>query len=83
MQQILFKLLSKKSNHVSLNHSQLFKQSDIPEDATVVPSVWAMWSKSDLTMNNITKCKAYLKQENGVNYNETMHLTSCGLQFDS
>ncbi len=64
------------NDHVSLNHWQLIKRSEVPEDASVVPSVWAMWRKYDLTTNAITKYKARLnlhggKQEFGVNYYET------------
>ncbi len=48
----------------------------MPEDATVVPSIWAMQRKRDLTTNAITKHKAGLnlhgrKQEFGVNCYET------------
>ncbi len=64
------------NDHVSLNHWQLIKRSEVPEDTTVVPSVWAMRRKRDLTTNAITKHKARLnlhggKQEFGVNYYET------------
>ncbi len=63
------------NDHVSLNHWQLIKRSEVPEDASVVPSVWAMRCKHDLTTNAITKYKACLnlnggKQEFGVNYYE-------------
>ncbi len=64
------------NDHVSLKCWQLIKRSEVSEDATVVPSVWAMQHKRDLTTNAITRYEACLnlhdgKQEFGVNYYET------------
>ena len=59
--------------HVDNKHWELFKQAEAPEDAQVVPSVWSMQRKRNLTTNKITKHKARLnlhggKQVFGVNY---------------
>ena len=59
--------------HVDNKHWELFKQAEAPEDAQVVPSLWSMQRKRNLTTNKITKHKARLnlhggKQVFGVNY---------------
>jgi hypothetical protein len=64
------------NGHVDNNHWRLIKQDDVPEDAQVVPSVWSMRRKRNLTTNEITKHKARLnlhggKQFFGMNYFET------------
>jgi hypothetical protein len=67
------------NGHVENNHWQLIKRKDVPEDAQVVPSVWSMQCKRNLTTNKITKHKARLnlhggKQVYGMNYYETYAL---------
>ena len=64
------------NGHVDNNHWNLIKREDVPEDAQVVPSVWSMRRKRNLTTNEITKHKARLnlhggKQIFGMNYFET------------
>ncbi len=64
------------NGHVDNNHWNLIKQEDVPEDAQVVPLVWSMQCKRNLTTNEITKHKARLnlhggKQVFGMNYFET------------
>ena len=64
------------NGHVDQNHWKLIKRSEVPKDQMVVPSVWAMRRKRNLTTNEITKYKARLnlhggKQVFGVNYYET------------
>jgi hypothetical protein len=64
------------NGHVDNKHWELLKQEDVPEDVQVVPSVWSMWRKHNLTTNKITKHKARLnlhgrKQVFGTNYCET------------
>ncbi len=59
------------NDHVSLDHWPLIKRSKVPKNATVVPSVWEMQCKRDLTTIVITKYKVRLnlhggKQEFGV-----------------
>ncbi len=48
----------------------------VPNDVQIVPSVWSLWRKRNLTTNKITKHKARLnlhggKQIYGMNYYET------------
>jgi hypothetical protein len=64
------------NGHVDNKHWELVKQEEVPEDVQVVPSVWSMWRKRNLTTNEITKHKARLnlhggKQVFGMNYFET------------
>jgi hypothetical protein len=64
------------NGHVDNNHWRLIKREDVPEDAQVVPLVWSMRRKRNLTTNKITKHKARLnlhggKQVFGMNYFET------------
>jgi hypothetical protein len=64
------------NGHVDNKHWSLVKQKDVPKEAQVVPSVWAMWRKCDLTTNKVIKHKARLnlhggKQVYGMNYFET------------
>jgi hypothetical protein len=61
--------------HVENKHWQLIKRGDVPEDAQIVPSVWSMQRKPNLTTNKIIKHKARLnlhggKQVYGMNYYE-------------
>jgi len=71
-------VIKEVNGHVDINHWNLIKQEDVPEDAQVVPSVWSMRRKRNLTTNEITKHKARLnlhlhggKQVFGMNYFET------------
>ena len=64
------------NGHVENKNWRIIPRSEVPEGATVVPSVWALRRKRDLTTNEITKYKARLnlhggKQEFGVNYFDT------------
>ena len=57
-------------------HWKLIKHSNVPKNVEIVPSVWAMNHKHNLTTNVITKYKARLnihrsKQTYGINYFET------------
>jgi hypothetical protein len=61
------------NGHVEIKHWQLIKRKDVPEDAQVIPSVWSMQCKQNLTTNKIIKHKARLnlhggKQVYGMNY---------------
>ena len=69
-------IVKEVNGHVENNHWQLIKRKDVPEEAQVVPSVWSMRRKRNLTTNEITKHKARLnlhggKQVYGMNYYET------------
>ncbi len=64
------------NGHVENKHWQLIKHGDVPEDRQVVPSVWSIQRKCNLTTNKIIKHKARLnlhggKQVYGMNYYET------------
>jgi hypothetical protein len=64
------------NGHVNNKHWTLVKQKDVPKEAQVVPSVWAMRRKRDLTTKKVIKHKARLnlharKQVYGMNYFET------------
>jgi hypothetical protein len=64
------------NGHVNNNHWRLTKRSKVPSDVEVVPSVWSLQRKRDITTNKIKKYKARLnlhggKQVFGLNYYET------------
>jgi hypothetical protein len=64
------------NGHVDCNNWTLKKQSEVPEDAQIVPSVWSMRRKRDLATNQVKSHKARLnlhgrKQVYGMNYFET------------
>ncbi len=64
------------NGHVNNKHWQLTKQSEVLPDTDVLPSIWSMCCKRDITSNEIKKHKACLnlhggKQEYGMNYYET------------
>jgi hypothetical protein len=64
------------NGHVDRNHWALVKRHEVPDDIEVLPSVWSMRRKRDLTTGAVAKHKARLnlhggKQEYGINYYET------------
>ena len=64
------------NGHVENHNWELVPREQVPPDVEVVPSVWAMRRKRNLTTNEITKYKARLnlhggKQVYGMNYFET------------
>jgi hypothetical protein len=69
-------VITEINGHVDNRHWQLSKQSEVPPDTDVLPSVWSMRCKRDITSNEIKKYKACLnlngrKQEYSMNYYET------------
>jgi hypothetical protein len=69
-------IIKKINGHVDNKHWRLAKQDTILEDVQIVPSVWSLQCKRDLTTNEITKHKARLnlhggKQVYGMNYHKT------------
>ncbi len=69
-------VISDVNGHVTNKNWALIKRSKVPEDADIVPSVWAMRRKRDTTTNEIKKYKArfYLhggKQVYRMNYYKT------------
>jgi hypothetical protein len=64
------------NGHIEHKRWKLIKRTEVPEDVDVIPSVWAMRRKRDLTTNEILKYKSRLnlhggKQVYGMNYFET------------
>ncbi len=64
------------NGHVDSNNWTLKKRDEVPDDAQIIPSVWSMWRKRDLTTNQVKSHKARLnlhggKQVYGMNYFET------------
>jgi hypothetical protein len=69
------------NGHVDNKHWTLVKQKDVPKEAQVVPSIWAMQRKRNLTTNKVIKHKARLnlygeKQVYGMNYFKNMQLVT-------
>jgi hypothetical protein len=69
-------IVSEVNGHIKSNHWRLIKHSEVPKDVEVIPSVWAMRRKRNLTTNEITKHKARLnihggQQVPGINYFDT------------
>jgi len=64
------------NGHVEMGNWQLVRRDQVPDPDYILPSVWAMRRKRNLTTNEITKYKARLnihggKQTFGVNYFDT------------
>ena len=64
------------NGHIKQNHWKLVPRSEVPDDCDVIPSVWSMRRKRDITTNEINKYKSRLnlhggKQVFGLNYFET------------
>jgi hypothetical protein len=69
-------VIKEVNGHVDNDHWKLIPRTEVPEGMEVVPSVWAMQRKWDLTARKVTKHKARLnlhggKQEFGTNYYKT------------
>jgi hypothetical protein len=69
-------VIKEVNGHVDCKNWTLKKRSKIPQDDQIVPSVWSMQRKHDLTTNKIKSHKARLnlhgrKQVYGMNYYET------------
>jgi hypothetical protein len=69
-------VIKKVNGHIDNNHWKLIPCTEVPEGTEVIPSVWSMQCKQDLTMGRVTKHKARLnlhggKQEFGTNYYKT------------
>ena len=66
-------MIKEVNGHIENKRWELVKQSEVPKDIDVIPSVWSMRRKRNLTMNEITKYKSRLnlhggKQVYGMNY---------------
>jgi hypothetical protein len=69
-------VIKEVNGHVDCNNWTLKIRSKVPEDVQIIPSVWLMQCKRDLTTNEIKSHKARLnlhgrKQVYGMNYYET------------
>jgi hypothetical protein len=64
-QQFANAIVEEVNGHIENKHWQLIKHRDVPEDAQVVPSVWSMQRKCNLTTNKIIKHKARLNLHGG------------------
>jgi hypothetical protein len=69
-------VIKEVNGHVDCKNWTLKKRSKVPEDVQIVPSVWSMQCKGDLTTNKIKSHKARLnlhggKQIYGIDYFET------------
>ena len=76
-------VITEINGHVDNNHWKLTKRVDIGKDVDVLPSMWSVRCKRDITTNEIKKFKARLnlhggKQEFGANYYENL-CTRCNL----
>ncbi len=58
-------VITEINGHVDNKHWQLTKQSEVPPDTDVFPSVWSMRCKRDITSNEIKKYKARLNLHGG------------------
>ncbi len=69
-------VIKEVNGHIDNNHWALVKQDRVPDDVQIVPSIWSMRRKRDLTANEIKSHKACLnlhggKQVYGMNYFKT------------
>jgi hypothetical protein len=58
-------VIKELNGHIDNNHWKLIPRTEVPEGTEVVPSVWAMQRKQDLTMGKVTKHKARLNLHGG------------------
>ncbi len=69
-------VIKEVNGHMDFNNWTLLKQSKVPEDIQIVPSVWSLQCKCELTTNKVKSHKARLnlhggKQVYGMKYFET------------
>ncbi len=74
--QFVHAVVKEVNGHVENNHWALVTRDTVPDDAQIVPSVWSMQRKRNLTTNEVKSHKARLnlhggKQVFGMNYFET------------
>jgi hypothetical protein len=58
-------VIKEVNGHVDSNNWKLLKQSKVPEDVQIVPSVWSLQRKCNLTMNKVKSHKARLNLHGG------------------
>ncbi len=59
-------VIKEVNGHMDCNNWTLLKQSEVPEDIHIVPSVWALQCKHNLTMNKVKPHKARLNLHSGM-----------------
>ncbi len=69
-------VIKEVNGHIDNDHLKLIPRTEVSEGTEVIPSVWAIQPKRDLTTGKVTKHKARLnlhgwKQEFGTNYYKT------------
>ncbi len=64
-------VIKEVNGHIDNNHWALVKWDTVPDDVQIVPSVWSMRRKRNLTTNEIKSHKARLNLHGGMNYFET------------
>ncbi len=58
-------VIKEVNGHVDSNNWMHQKQSNVPENVQIVPSVWSLQHKRDLTMNKAKSHKARLNLHGG------------------
>ena len=51
-------VIKEVNGHVDMGNWKLIKRNEVPDPEYILPSVWAMRRKRNLTTNEITKYKA-------------------------
>jgi uncharacterized protein with PIN domain len=74
--QFVDSVIKEINGHVDQKQWEVTPRADVPEDTNVLPSVWAVRRKRNLTTGKVTKHKAHLnlhggKQEIGMAYYDT------------
>ena len=69
-------IVNEVNGHVKAKCWQIIKHTEVPAGTDVIPSIWAMQCKQNLTINEVTKHKARLnihgrKQQFNMNYFDT------------
>ena len=58
-------LIKEVNGHIENKRWKLVKRSEVPKDVDIIPSVWSMRRKRNLTTNEITKYKSRLNLHGG------------------
>ncbi len=58
-------VIKEVNKHMVCNNWTIKKRSEVPEDVQIIPSVWLMQRKRDLTANKIKSYKARLNLHGG------------------
>ena len=58
-------VIKERNGHIENKRWKLIKRSEVPKDVDVIPSVWSMRRKRNLTTNEVTKYKSRLNLHGG------------------